>query len=99
MLMISVYLTGGGVDYDSGPFDITFPAGETLAVFNVSINDDDIVEGNENFTLSINTSSLPDTVANPVQITVTIVDDDCKYSVSMKHKNIILMNSIGNLRT
>ena len=76
--MISVYLTGGGVDYDSGPFDITFPAGETLAVFNVTINDDNIVEGNENFTLSIDPSSLPNgvTVVNPVQTTVTIVDDD-----------------------
>ena len=78
--MISVYLTGGGVDYDSGPFDITFPAGETLAIFNVSINNDNIVEGNENFTLSINSSSLPHdvTVVNPVQTTVTIVDDDCE---------------------
>ena len=73
-------LTGGGVDYDSGPFDITFPAGETLAVFNVSINDDNIVEGNENFTLSINPSSLPNgvTVINSDQTTVNIIDNDCE---------------------
>ena len=76
--MISVYLTGGGVDYDSGPFDITFPAGETLAVFNVSIIDDNIVEDNENFTLSINSSSLPNevTTASQVFAVVTIVDYD-----------------------
>ena len=73
--MISVYLTGGGVDYDSGPFDITFPAGETLAVFNVPINDDNIVEENENFTLSINSSSLLYGV-DLIQTTVTIFDDD-----------------------
>ena len=78
--MISVYLTGGGIDYDSGPFDITFPAGETLAVFNVSINDDNIVEDNENFTLVINPSSLPNgvTVVNPNQTTVNITDNDCE---------------------
>ena len=74
--MISVYLTGGGVDYDSGPFDITFPAGETLAVFNVTINDDNIVEDNENFTLSINSSSLPNGVTVGNQVQVTIVDHD-----------------------
>ena len=76
--MISVYLTGGGVDYDSGPFDITFPAGETLAIFNVSIIDDNIMEGNENFTLSINSSSLPNGVAigDPGHTTVIIIDDD-----------------------
>ena len=75
-------LTGGGIDYEYGPFDITFPAGETLAVFNVSINDDNIVEGNENFTLSINTSSLPNevTIGNPVHTVVTIMDDDSKGS-------------------
>ena len=78
--MISVCLTGGGVDYDSGPFDITFPAGETLAVFNVSINDDNIVEDNENFTLSLDPPSLPNgvTVINPNQTTVNIIDDDCE---------------------
>ena len=78
--MISVYLTGGGVDYDSGPFDITFPAGETLAVFNVSIIDDNIMEGNENFTLSVDPSSLPNsvTIGDPGHTTVIIIDDDSK---------------------
>ena len=78
--MISVYLTGGGVDYDSGPFDITFPAGETLAVFNVTINDDDIVEGNENFTLSIDLFLPPNgvTIGDPSHTKVIIVDDDSK---------------------
>jgi len=77
---MNVYLIGGGFDYDSGPYNVTFPAGETFAVFNVSINDDDIVEGNENFTLSVDASSLPNdvTVIHPHQSTVTITDNDCK---------------------
>ena len=39
-----------------------------------------ILEGNENFMLTINPSLLPTgvTVGNPGQATVTIVDDDCK---------------------
>ena len=75
MLIIHVYDAGGGVDYDSGPFKITIPAGETFAVFNVSINDDNITEENESFSLFIDPSSLPGSVD---QATVNIVDNDCK---------------------
>ena len=68
------------MDYGSGPYTVTFPAGTTMVPFNVSITDDCILEGNENFTLDINPSSLPTgvTVGNPDQATVTIVDDDRK---------------------
>ena len=52
----------------------------TGASFIVTIMDDNILESNERFQLSINTSSLPNrvTVDNPSEVTVTIVDDDCK---------------------
>ena len=46
------------MDYDSGPYTVTFAAGETIVTFNIPITDDDILEGNENFTLIINSSSL-----------------------------------------
>ena len=68
------------MDYTSGPYTVTFPAGQTTATFNVPINDDDILEGNENFMLAINETTLPDDVThgNPGEATVTIVDDDRK---------------------
>ena len=68
------------MDYDSGPYTVTFPAGETRIPFNVTINDDDIYEGNETFMLTIDETSLPGGVVrgNPGQATVTIVDDDRK---------------------
>ena len=52
----------------------------TRVQFDVPINDDDIFEGNEDFTLTINSSSLPDDVTrgNPGSATVTIVDNDRK---------------------
>ena len=75
------WLNAAGTDYDIGPYNIMFPAGKTLDTFFIQINNDDIVEGNENFSLSINQSSLPDnvTIGNHSQITVTIFDDDCKF--------------------
>ena len=68
------------MDYTSGPYTVTFPAGQTTATFNVPITDNMILEGNENFMLTINSSSLPDNVtrSTPGEATVTIVDDDGK---------------------
>ena len=71
------------MDYDSGPYNITFPAGTTSVPFSVSITDDNILENNENFLLTVDLSSLPDniTAIDPYQATVTIVDKDGKLTV------------------
>ena len=68
------------MDYTSGPYNVTFPAGQTTATFDVPINDDNILEGNENFMITISPSSLPSGVfvGDPDKATVIIVDNDCK---------------------
>ena len=68
------------MDYTSGPYTVTFLAGQTTATFDVPINDDNILEGNEDFILTIDATSLPIIViyGNPGQTTVTIVNDDSK---------------------
>ena len=68
------------MDYTSGPYTVTFPAGQTTATFDVPINDDAILEGNEDFILTIDQTSLPSNITrgSPGQATVTIVDDDRK---------------------
>ena len=70
----------GGTDYGSGPYNATIPAGQTRTTFDVPITDNDIVEGDEDFTLTIDPSSLRSnvTVGDPDQTTVTKVDDDSK---------------------
>lgn len=67
-------------DYNPGPYTVTFIAGMTRASFNITINDDNVVEGNESFTLSIDSFSPigSATVGSPFQATVTIYDDDCE---------------------
>jgi len=52
----------------------------TIVTFGVPITDDNILEGSENFMLTIDQSSLPTNVnrGDPDEATVTIVDDDCK---------------------
>ena len=68
------------MDYTSGPYIVTFPAGITIASFGVPITDDMILEIDENFMLAIN-SSLPNgvTVSAPSDATVIIVNDDRKF--------------------
>jgi len=70
--------TGGGVDYNSGPYNVMIPAGVTSVTFDVPITDDNILEGNENFMLTINQSSLPTGIicGIPDSATVTIVEDN-----------------------
>ena len=69
----------GNVDYTSGPYNVTFPTGITNVSFDVVIKDDKILEGNEYFTLSINSSNLPNNITvTDRQAIVTIVDDDRK---------------------
>jgi len=69
---------GGGVDYNSGPYSVTFTAGQTSATFDIVIVDNNILEANEDFTLTIVQSSLPTGVTrgNPGSATVTILDND-----------------------
>ena len=51
-----------------------------MVPFNVTIIDDNVLEGDENFMLTIDSSSLPSsvTVGTPDEATVTIVDNDRK---------------------
>ena len=75
--------TGGGVDYDSGPYTVTFPAGQTRASFDVPINDDNILEDDESFHLSIvNITTLfisRISASGRTQTTIIIMDNDSKY--------------------
>ena len=68
----------GGVDYDSGPYPIMLPAGQTNVMLNVPIFDDSILEDDETFTLTINPSDDYMIRRNRNEARVTIKNDDCK---------------------
>ena len=59
---------------------MTISAGETSTTIIVPIYNDNMIEDDENFTVTINSSSTPDGVSGG-QVTVTIVDDDRKWFV------------------
>ena len=78
-----------GDDYEPGPYIFTIPVEETNILVNISITDDDIVEGNEIFILATDEDSLPNRVMLRQICSimpVTIVDNDSKlhtYDVHM----------------
>ena len=78
-------ITGRRVDYYSGKYTVIFPAGVTSVPFDVPINNDALYEGNESFNLTIIRSSVPSNVGriNPSRATVTILDDEGNFMVSM----------------
>ena len=61
------------------PEDVMIPAGSVMGMFdyNVTLNDDDIVEGDETFTLSLpDQSSVPYTIGANSTLNTTIENDD-----------------------
>ena len=66
------------VDYNSGPYNITIPAGMTNASFNISISVDNVLEGNEVFSLTIDQISPVNVIVSDNSTLVMIIDDDRK---------------------
>ena len=80
-IMYPKLTVGNDVDYGSGPYTVTIPAGNQTVVLDISIIDDNMLEINETFELSVQSTSLPRvfpsrTSRNPSMTTVYIIDDD-----------------------
>ena len=75
-----MYCIVGDVDYISRPTSVTFSAGETEILFNVSTIIDNTLEINETYTLALSVN--PDLLINTSvsistsNVSVVIIDDD-----------------------
>ena len=74
--------TAAGLDYTPTNGVLTFAAGEVTKTFNVVINDDSLVEGDEvlNLTLSNPVNALGATALGQATATLTIVDNDVQFT-------------------
>lgn len=74
-----VWLTcTGHVDYEFRPYTLRFIESVTRISLKISIFDDDVFEGNENFNLTIDASELHDNVmvTYPSEVVVIISDSN-----------------------
>ena len=76
--VLLLYIAGGGDDYNSGPHIVIFPIGSTTASFNITINDDGVLEDDEVFNVSIISITNGHIVGTPAVATVTIIDTSSK---------------------
>ena len=77
-----IIVVTGSVDYNTRPYNVTFPAGSTNASFDIIINDDDVLEDDEIFNISIASITNGHIVGIPAVATVTIVDTTSKYHIN-----------------
>ena len=88
---ISVLITDSGsnitdgLDYDSEVQNVTFASGQLYAIANINIINDTEIESDEVFDILIVDSTLPAGViiGNSSQATVTIVDNDGEFFISV----------------
>ena len=71
---LCMYSNLTGSDYNSGPYNVTFPIRSTIASLIIRINDDDISENDETFNISITSITNGHIVGIPRVATVTIID-------------------------
>ena len=71
-------IKGGGVDYNSGPYTVTFPIRSANASFDITIIDDNVFEFDEMFSISITSITNGHIVGTPAVATVTIIDTTSK---------------------
>ncbi|MGV6851075.1 MAG: Calx-beta domain-containing protein [bacterium] len=65
-----------GNDYTGGSGNIPFANGQTTATLNLTLLDDALIEGEERFTVTLNSTTGGASIGSPSQITVIIRDDE-----------------------
>lgn len=71
-------LSGGSIDYNSGPYTVNFPIGSTNSSFDIMVYNDNVFEDNETFNVSINSITNGHVVGTPGVVAVTIIDTTSK---------------------
>ena len=72
-------LLGGNVDFNSAAQNATITAGTNSSTVNITVTNDNIVEGDELFTINLNVPVSPGIIAGAVTMsTATIIDTTSK---------------------
>ena len=72
-------LLGGNIDFDSATQNAIITAGTNSSTVNITVTNDNIVEGDEMFTMNLNVPVSPGIVAGAITMaTATIIDTTSK---------------------
>ena len=76
--VISAFLLPAGYDYETGPYSVTFTAGQMYATLMVSTTDDNTTELSEYFSVAITSTDQPSAaeIGSPNKTVIAIEDND-----------------------
>ena len=78
--MLHMYdVTGDDVDYGAEEYIVTFAVGSINASLDITINDDNLLENDETFRVTIHSVTNNHTVGIPGDARVTIIDSPSEY--------------------
>ena len=86
----NVSLSGDNVDFNSAMQTATITAGTNSSTVNIAVIDDDIVEGDETFTMNLNVPMLPGITAGAFTGTVATIIDTSSGLHGMYNYKVIL---------
>ena len=89
-----MYFVGCGIDFHSAPQTVTICAGTSSSTINITMTNDNIVEGNETFSMSLTVplSLSPGITTGAItSATVTIIDTSSELFVTLLCSCIIMM--------
>ena len=75
------HIFADGTDYEEGPYNVTIPKGKMNATYCIAVPNDEELEMDEAFRITINENALDQDVVvmSPNEARVIILDDECKH--------------------
>ena len=78
------FTTGGNVDFNSATQTVTITAGTRSSTVDIRVINDDIVEGDEMFTMTLNVPTSPGITAGDITMaTGIIIDTTSEFAESL----------------
>ena len=85
-----------GTDFTAGPYTVSIPAGQTRGTVSIQTTQDSVLEGDEDFDVSITGASPATTVGSRSRATIAIEDDE--YKVDLGDPSYIVDENAGVYR-
>ena len=85
-----------GTDFTAGPYTVSIPAGQTRGTVSIQTTQDSVLEGDEDFDVSITGASPATTVGSRGRATITIEDDE--YTVDLGRVSYLVDENAGVYR-
>ncbi len=85
-----------GTDFTAGPYTVFIPAGQTRGTVSIQTTQDSVLEGDEDFDVSITGASPATTVGSRSRATIAIEDDE--YKVDLGDPSYVVDENAGVYR-